>query len=125
VAQISQKAGDDLAAGVTAVSVLVTARDRREIPLAQVSYRTDATRSLPDPLLADRLGGPVLTDLESPPEQIRALRAAFNLSIDLPQSDLTPGRTVLVKLSHPPATFFRQVWPQVISTIGSRFGPGA
>jgi putative peptide zinc metalloprotease protein len=125
VAQISQKAGDDLAAGVTAVSVLVSARDRREIPLTQVSYRTDATRSLPDPLLADRLGGPVLTDLESPPEQIRALRAAFNLLIDLPQSDLTPGRTVLVKLSHPPATFFRQVWPQVISTIGSRFGPGA
>jgi putative peptide zinc metalloprotease protein len=125
VAQISQKAGDDLAAGVTAVSVLVSARDRREIPLTQVSYRTDATRSLPDPLLADRLGGPVLTDLESPPEQIRALRAAFNLLIDFPQSDLTPGRTVLVKLSHPPATFFRQVWPQVISTIGSRFGPGA
>lgn len=125
VAQIPQKAGDDLAAGVTAVSVLVTASDRREVPLAQISYRTDATRSLPDPLLADRLGGPVLTDLESPPEQIRALRAAFNLLIDLPQSDLTPGRTVLVKLSHPPATFFRQVWPQVISTIGSRFGPGA
>ena len=124
VAQVPQKNGDDLVAGVTAVSILVNFKDRRDIPLSQVAYRTDATRSLPDPLLADRLGGPIVTDLESPPEQIRALRAAFNLFIDVSHNDLPPGRTVIVKLSHPPATFFSQVWPRMISIIGSRFGPG-
>ena len=125
MAQVPQSAGDGMSMGVTGATVLVAQGDLLEIPLEDITLRADATRSLPDPLLADRLGGPVLTDLESPPEQIRALRAAFDLVIDLPQSDLPPGRVVMVKLSHPPATFFRQVWPWVISTIGSRFGPGA
>lgn len=125
VAQIPQSHGVALRSGITGVKMMVSASDIRDLDPARMVVRSDASRVLPDPLLADRMGGPVLTDLESPDDEFLALNPAFNLVIDNAPSDLEIGRVVQLKLAHPPTSLFNRYWPWIVTTVGARFGPGA
>jgi putative peptide zinc metalloprotease protein len=124
-AHIPQSRGFALRHGVRGARLMVAPGDTRQIAREALDLRPDASRSLVDPMLADRMGGPVLTDLESPPEGILALNAAFQLVIDAPGADLQLGQTVLVKLTHPPMTLFDRYWPRIVTFVGERFGAGA
>ena len=124
-AHIPQSRGFALRHGVQGARLMVAPGDTREVAPDAIALRPDASRSLVDPMLADRMGGPVLTDLESPPEAILALNAAFQLVIDAPGNDLQLGQTVLVKLVHPPMTLFDRYWPRIVTFVGERFGAGA
>jgi putative peptide zinc metalloprotease protein len=104
---------------------MVAANDVRSIAAEEIVVRSDASRILPDPLLADRMGGPIMTDLESPDDQFYALNPAFNVVIEVPLSDLAIGRVVQLKLSHPPTSLFKRYWPRIFTAVRSRFGPGA
>ena len=104
---------------------MVAANDVREIDAQEIVVRSDVSRILPDPLLADRMGGPILTDLESPDDQFYALNPAFNVVIDVPLSDLATGKVVQLKLSHPQTSLFKRYWPRIVTAVRSRFGPGA
>jgi len=124
-AHIPQSRGFALRHCVQGARLMVAPGDTREVAPDAIALRPDASRSLVDPMLADRMGGPVLTDLESPPEAILALNAAFQLVIDAPGNDLQLGQTVLVKLVHPPMTLFDRYWPRIVTFVGERFGAGA
>lgn len=67
----------------------------------------------------------MVTDLESPPEALLALNAAFQLVVDAPGADLQLGQTVQIKLAHPPMTLFDRYWPRIFTFVGERFGAGA
>ncbi|PTV95553.1 putative peptide zinc metalloprotease protein [Rhodobacter aestuarii] len=125
VAQIPQANGPAVRSGITGARIMVSAGDVRQIDAQDISVRSDASRVLPDPLLADRMGGPIMTDLESPDDQFYALNPAFNLVIEVPLEDLAIGRVVQLKLSHPPTSLFNRYWPRVVTAVGARFGPGA
>lgn len=125
VAQVPQSKGFAIQSGVTGVSVLISSGDIRELDAAVLMIRGDASRVLPDPLLADRMGGPVMTDLESPEDQLLALKPAFNLIIEEAIADVSIGSVVQLKLAHPPTSLFNRYWPRIISALGARFGPGA
>ena len=125
VAQIPESNGPAVRSGITGASVMVAANDVREIDAQEIVVRSDVSRILPDPLLADRMGGPILTDLESPDDQFYALNPAFNVVIDVPLSDLATGRVVQLKLSHPQTSLFKRYWPRIVTAVRSRFGPGA
>jgi len=124
-AHVPQSRGFALRHGVRGAQLMVALGDIREIAPDAIELRSDASRSLVDPMLADRMGGPVLTDLESPPEAVLALNAAFQLVVDAPGADLQLGQTVLIKLAHPPMTLFDRYWPRIVSFVGERFGAGA
>jgi putative peptide zinc metalloprotease protein len=125
VAQIPQSRGPAVRSGITGASVMVGANDLRRIEAQDIVMRSDASRILSDPLLADRMGGPVMTDLESPDDRFYALNPAFNVVIDVPLPDLAIGRVVQLKLSHPPTSLFNRYWPRIVTAVRSRFGPGA
>jgi len=125
VAQVPQSSGPAVRSGITGASVMVAANDVRRIEAQDIVVRSDASRVLPDPLLADRMGGPIMTDLESPDDQFYALNPAFNVVIDVPLPDLAIGRVVQLKLSHPPTSLFNRYWPRIVTAVRSRFGPGA
>ena len=125
VAQIPQSRGPAVRSGITGASVMVAANDVRLINAEEIVVRSDASRILPDPLLADRMGGPIMTDLESPDDQFYALNPAFNAVIEVPLSDLAIGRVVQLKLSHSPTSLFKRYWPRIVTAVRSRFGPGA
>ena len=95
-AHIPQSRGFALRHGVRGAQLMVAPADVREIAPEAIQLRSDASRSLVDPMLADRMGGPVLTDLESPPEAVLALNAAFQLVVDVPGADLQFGQTVQI-----------------------------
>lgn len=124
-AHIPQSRGFALRHGVREAQLMVAPGDIREIAHDAIALRSDASRSLVDPMLADRMGGPVLTDLESPPEAMLALNAAFQLVVDAPGADLELGQTVQIKLAHPPMTLFARYWPRIVTFVGERFGAGA
>lgn len=124
-AHIPQSRGFALRHGVRGAQMMVAPADVREIAPEAIQLRSDASRSLVDPMLADRMGGPVLTDLESPPEAVLALNAAFQLVVDVPGADLQFGQTVQIKLLHPPMTLFARYWPRIVTIVGERFGAGA
>jgi len=125
VAQIPQSSGPAVRSGITGASVMVAASDVRTINAEDIVVRSDASRILPDPILADRMGGPIMTDLESPDDQFYALNPAFNVVIEVPLSDLAIGRVVQLKLSHPPTSLFKRYWPRIVTAVRSRFGAGA
>ena len=124
VAQIPQSEGRILRSGIKGARVLVSPGDVRSADIARMDLRPDASRILPDPLLADRMGGPVLTDLESPENELHALNPAFNMILDTQMPNLHIGQTVQVKLSHPPSSLFDRYWPRIMTAVGARFGPG-
>ncbi len=124
-AHVPQSSGFALRHGVQGAKLMVAPGDVREIPPDALDLRPDASRSLVDPMLADRMGGPVVTDLESPPEALLALNAAFQLVVDAPGADLQLGQTVQIKLAHPPMTLFDRYWPRIFTFVGERFGAGA
>lgn len=124
-AHIPQSRGFALRHGVRGAQLMVAPGDIREITPEAIQLRSDASRALVDPMLADRMGGPVLTDLESPPEAVLALNAAFQLMVDAPGEDLQLGQTVQIKLAHPPMTLFARYWPRIVTFVGERFGAGA
>lgn len=125
VAQVPQSKGFAIQSGVTGVSVLMSSSEIKELDAAALMIRGDASRVLPDPLLADRMGGPVMTDLESPEDQLLALKPAFNLIIEEAIADVAIGSVVQLKLAHPPISLFNRYWPRIVSALGARFGPGA
>lgn len=124
VAQVPQLNGAALRAGVTGASVMVTPEDIRDFESTNIVLRADPSRVFPDPLLADRLGGPVLTDLESRSDEFLALNPAFNVVIDTPLQGLAIGQLVQLKLEHPSATLFDRYWPRIVTTVGAHFGSG-
>ena len=125
VAQVPQHFGPALRSGVTGARMMVAANDIREINVMDIIIRSDASHVLPNPLLADRLGGPILTDLESLDDQFYALNPAFNIVINASFSDISIGRVVQLKLFHPPNTLLTRYWPRIWTAIRSRYGPGA
>ena len=124
VAQIPQVHGPAVRSGVLGLRVMLAPGEVREIASTNVDLRTNASRLLPDPLLADRAGGPVLTDLESPEAQVLALNPAFNMILDDIALDAPIGRLVSLKVIHPPTSLFKRYWPRVVTAVGARFGSG-
>lgn len=125
VAHIPESAGRQMQRGITGVKVLLSAHEVQEIPVSSLAVRLNASRIFAEQRMADRLGGPVLTDPESENGDMRALNPGHPAEIKMDLSGAPVGRIVAVKLMHPPETLFSQIWPRITSIVRDRFGPGA
>ncbi|MGO4913902.1 hypothetical protein [Pseudogemmobacter sp. W21_MBD1_M6] len=124
VARLPETALRDLQRGVTGGTVLLGLGQTVDVPAKDIHLRPNATRQLSDDRMADRLGGPVMTEVTDDGKGLRALETGFPVEVNMDLSDLPVGRIVQLKLRYPAEPLFFRVWPRVVSIVSERFGPG-
>ncbi len=110
--------------GVTGYTLLFSDGTQVGVDAAQGHILDNATRSLHAPQLADRFGGPVLTQDSQDMGGFHAIESGFALEISGSLPAIAIGSRVRIKLHHPPETLFDRLWPVVYSALVTRFGPG-
>jgi putative peptide zinc metalloprotease protein len=125
VGHIPEAAGRQMQRGIKGLKVLLSPNKVQDVSVSSLVVRPNATRVLAEQRMADRLGGPVLTDPESESGNLRALNSGYPMEISMDLSAVPVGRILAVKLMHPPEPLFEQIWPRITSVVRDRFGPGA
>ena len=96
----------------------------RRISADQIFIVPSATRQLADDRLADRFGGPVLTEPSDDASGYRAISAGLPLEVRLDLSQSAVCRHLQIKLRHPPEPLLMQIWPRLVDVVARNFGPG-
>ena len=123
VAQLPETARRRIDRGVTGAQVLFEPGDIELVSTEDLTILPNATRTLSDDRLANRFGGPVLTEGADDPSGYRAVSPGFPLEVQLDLAQRAVGQHVQIKLEHPPEPILMQIWPRIVSVFTSRFGP--
>lgn len=124
VAHLSQTVSRKIERGVTGLDLLFKPGDVRRISADQIFIVPSAARQLVDDRLADRFGGPVLTEPSDDASGYRAISAGLPLEVRLDLSQSAVGRHLQIKLRHPPEPLLMQIWPRMVNVVARNFGPG-
>lgn len=124
VAHLPQTASRKIERGVTGADILFQPGDVRRIGADRVFILPSATRQLADDRLADRFGGPVLTEPSEDASGYRAVSAGLPVEARLDLSQTSVGTHLQIKLRHPPEPLLMQIWPRVVDVVTRNFGPG-
>lgn len=125
VAHLPEASRRDIERGVTGAQVLLAPGAEVALGPEALSIRLNATRRLADDRLANRFGGPVLTEPTEDAIGYRAVSPGLPVEARFDLTDASVGTQVQLKLMHPPEPILLQIWPRLVSIFTSRFGPGA
>ena len=121
---VPERRARQLQRGVTGFALLFSDGTRADVGAGQGRVLENATRSLQAPELADRMGGPVMTQEGDGAGGLTTVQPGFALDINGPLPPAAIGARVRIKLHHPPETILDRLRPVVYREIVSRFGPG-
>jgi putative peptide zinc metalloprotease protein len=121
---VPERRARHLRRGVTGYALLFLDGTQALADAAQGHILENAARSLHAPQLADRFGGPVMTQDSEDMEGFHTVQSGFALEIEGPLPPAAIGSRVRIKLHHPPETVFDRLWPVVYTALMARFGPG-
>lgn len=121
---VPERRARQLRRGVTGYALLFADGTQAQADAAQGHILENATRSLHALQLADRFGGPVMTQDSEDMDGFYTVQSGFALEIEGPLPPAAIGSRVRIKLHHPPETVFDRLWPVVYTALMARFGPG-
>jgi hypothetical protein len=124
VAALPQNVRRSMNRGITGAKILLAPGRIVYIGAQAITVRPNATRRLDDDRLADRFGGPVLTEPTDDVQGYRAVSPVYPMEVQMDLSSERVGQLVQVKLMHPSEPLAAQIWPRIVAIIADRFGPG-